>query len=54
MSDQAQSSNWLPIDEIARRVTKGSLKAVDLVEISLKMIDEKKQYNAVIGIMEAR
>lgn len=54
MSDQAQSSNWLPIDEIARRVNRGSLKAVDLVEISLKMIDEKKKYNAVIGIMEDR
>jgi aspartyl-tRNA(Asn)/glutamyl-tRNA(Gln) amidotransferase subunit A len=42
-------SSWLPLDEIASRVNSGTLKAVDLVEKSLALIDSAVEYNAVIG-----
>jgi aspartyl-tRNA(Asn)/glutamyl-tRNA(Gln) amidotransferase subunit A len=42
-------SQWQPIAEIAARVQKGELKAVDLVEQALKTIEEKQEFNAVVA-----
>ena len=42
-------STWDSIDEIATKVQTGKLKAVDLVETALKLIDEKQEYNPVIS-----
>jgi aspartyl-tRNA(Asn)/glutamyl-tRNA(Gln) amidotransferase subunit A len=47
-------SRWLPIAEIADQVRAGQLKAVDLVEQSLKLIEEKKEYNAIIATTAER
>lgn len=47
-------SQWLPIAEIASKVNAGSLKAVDLVEQSLKTIADKTEYSAVLWTTEAR
>lgn len=41
-------SQWLPIAELAAKVRAGELKAVDLVEQSLKTIADKKEYDAII------
>ncbi|HKU18526.1 MAG TPA: Asp-tRNA(Asn)/Glu-tRNA(Gln) amidotransferase subunit GatA [Candidatus Saccharimonadales bacterium] len=41
-------SQWLPITELAAKVQRGELKASDLVEQSLKTIEEKKDYDAVL------
>lgn len=48
------SSQWLPIADIAAKVQSGKLKAVDLVEQSLKTIAAKKDYDAIIAITEKR
>lgn len=45
---------WPSIAEIAARVRSGELKAVDLVEQSLKTIEENKEYNAIIAVTAAR
>jgi len=42
-------SQWLPITELAEKVRLGQLKAVDLVEQSLKTIADKQEYNAIIA-----
>jgi aspartyl-tRNA(Asn)/glutamyl-tRNA(Gln) amidotransferase subunit A len=42
-------SQWLPIADIAAKVQAGELKAADLVEQSLKTIEEKQEYNAIIA-----
>src|SRR5690606_9427196 len=42
-------SQWPSIAELVIRVKNGELKAVDLVEQSLKTIDEKQEFNAVIA-----
>lgn len=42
-------SQWLPIAEIASQVQAGKLKAVDLVERSLKTIAYKKEFDAIIA-----
>lgn len=47
-------SQWLPIDQIATKVQAGELKAIDLVEQSLKTIADKKDYDAIIAITEKR
>lgn len=47
-------SQWLPIDQIAAKVEAGELKAVDLVEQSLKTIGAKKDYDAIIATTEKR
>jgi len=39
---------WLPIADIAAAVQAGKLKAVDLVEQSLKTIADKQEYQAII------
>src|SRR5258706_14410755 len=48
------SSQWLPIAEIAAKVGKGELKAVDMVEQSLKTIADKKEFDAIIATTETR
>ncbi len=45
---------WPSIDEIASKVSSGELKALDLVERSLALIDEKKEYNAIISTLDER
>lgn len=47
-------SAWLPIAEIAAKVQKGELLAVDLVEQSLKAIAEKESFKAIIATTEER
>jgi aspartyl-tRNA(Asn)/glutamyl-tRNA(Gln) amidotransferase subunit A len=47
-------SQWLPIAELAAKVRAGELKAVDLVEQSLKTIAEKSEYNAIISVIAGR
>lgn len=45
---------WPAITEIAAEVNSGKLKAVDLVRKSLRIIDEKQEFNAVIAKVEER
>jgi aspartyl-tRNA(Asn)/glutamyl-tRNA(Gln) amidotransferase subunit A len=46
---------WLPVAEIAAGVRSGKLKAVDLVEQSLKAIaDKQDEYQAIIATLEER
>jgi aspartyl-tRNA(Asn)/glutamyl-tRNA(Gln) amidotransferase subunit A len=47
-------SQWLPVAEIARKVQAGELKAVDLVEQSLKIIADNSEYQAIIAVIEDR
>lgn len=42
-------TDWEPIADIAAKVQKGQLKAVDLVEKSLAAIAEKEEYKAIIA-----
>lgn len=42
---------WEPIAELARKVRSGELKAADLVEKSLKIIEEKQEYRAIIAVL---
>lgn len=43
------NSQWPSITEIAKRVCSGELKAVDMVEQSLRTIESKKEFNAVVA-----
>lgn len=45
---------WQPINEIAKNVEAGKASAVDLVTKALKIIDEKKEYKAIIAKTEKR
>lgn len=47
-------SAWPSIADIASKVSKGELKAADLVEQSLKTIEEKSEFNAVIATVADR
>lgn len=47
-------SQWLPITELAAKVQAGELKAIDLVEQSLKTISEKKEYDAILAVTADR
>jgi aspartyl-tRNA(Asn)/glutamyl-tRNA(Gln) amidotransferase subunit A len=47
-------SDWPSISEIADKVQKGELKAVDLVKKSLAAIAEKEDFNAIISTVEER
>lgn len=47
-------SQWLSIAEIASKVQKGELKAVELVEQSLAAIAEKESFKAIIATTEER
>jgi len=45
---------WEPVAEIAAKVRSGDLKAVDLVERSLRAIAEKEEYKAIIAVTADR
>lgn len=47
-------SQWLPIAELALSVQSGKLKAIDLVERSLKTIADKADFNAIIATIDER
>lgn len=47
-------SQWLPLHELAQKVQNKQLSAVDLVERSLKTIDEQQSYNAIIATIPDR
>ncbi|MDO8591522.1 MAG: Asp-tRNA(Asn)/Glu-tRNA(Gln) amidotransferase subunit GatA [bacterium] len=47
-------SVWPAIADIAERVQKGELKAVDLVKQSLERIKKNKDFDAIISVMEDR
>lgn len=47
-------SQWSPVSEIAASVQAGKLKAVDLVEQSLKAIAATSEYNAIIATTAER
>lgn len=44
-------SQWLPVDEIAKQVESGHLKAVDLVRQSFKTIADNEDYQAIIATL---
>lgn len=46
--------HWEPIDDIAKSVTAGKLSAAELVEKSLKNIESKKEYKAIIATITNR
>jgi aspartyl-tRNA(Asn)/glutamyl-tRNA(Gln) amidotransferase subunit A len=48
------ASKWLPIAELAAKVQAGQLKAVDLVEQAFQTISEKKEYDAIIAVINDR
>lgn len=45
---------WLPVAEIAAKVGRTELHAVDLIEQSLQIITEKKAYDAIIATIDKR
>ncbi|PIZ62344.1 Asp-tRNA(Asn)/Glu-tRNA(Gln) amidotransferase GatCAB subunit A, partial [Candidatus Saccharibacteria bacterium CG_4_10_14_0_2_um_filter_52_9] len=47
-------SSWLPLADIAAKVQAGELRAVDLVEQSLKSINDQKDYDAIIALTAER
>lgn len=47
-------SQWLPIADIAAKVQSGQLKARKLVEMSLKTISDKSEYDAIIVTLTKR
>jgi aspartyl-tRNA(Asn)/glutamyl-tRNA(Gln) amidotransferase subunit A len=48
------ASQWLPIKDLASKVNSGEIKASDLVEQSLKSIEDKKDFQAIIALTESR
>ena len=48
------STAWPKIAQIAERVKKGELRALALVKQSLKTIEDKKEYDAIISTLEER
>lgn len=48
------SSQWLPISDIAVKVQSGELKASDLVETSLRTIEDNKDFKAIISTIDTR
>jgi aspartyl-tRNA(Asn)/glutamyl-tRNA(Gln) amidotransferase subunit A len=47
-------NSWKPVAEIASAVQAGELKAIDLVEQSLKFIEQKADFNAIIATIPER
>jgi aspartyl-tRNA(Asn)/glutamyl-tRNA(Gln) amidotransferase subunit A len=45
---------WQPVNQIAADVQAGKIKAIDLVEQSLKLIAEKESFNAIIATTQQR
>lgn len=48
------NGDWLPIADIAAKVNAGELKAADLLEKSLAVIEAKKEYDAIIATTAER
>ncbi len=48
------TSQWQPIAELVEKVRSGQLKAADLVEQALQTIASKKEFDAVIAVIEDR
>ncbi len=48
------TGRWLPIAAIAAKINRGELKAIDLVEQSLKIIADKQEYQAIIATIDER
>lgn len=48
------SNSWPNITDIAEKVQSGKLKAIDLVNQSLKIIEDKKEYKAIIATTKKR
>lgn len=46
--------NWKPIAELAKEVKSGQTTALALVEKSLALIDEHKEFQAIIAVVEER
>lgn len=49
MSHATATGTWLPVKDIAAKVNGGALKAIDLVEQSLRIIEDKAEYDAIIA-----
>jgi len=49
-----ESEGWPSVAELAKRVRRGQLKSVDLVEKSLRTIADKQEYHAVLATLETR
>lgn len=47
-------SQWDSIADIAAKVQRGEVKAIDLVEQALKTIEDKKEYDAIISTIAER
>lgn len=47
-------ATWLSLSDIARAVQTGELSAVDLVNKAHQIIEDKKEYNAVIAVINDR
>ncbi len=47
-------AEWLPIAALAEQVRSGSVKASDLVEKSLGIIEKKSEYQAIIALTSDR
>lgn len=47
-------NTWLPVSQLADKVKAGETSAVQLVEQALKIIDEKKEYDAIIATVPER
>src|SRR5690242_6055325 len=45
---------WLPIATMAEKVGRGELRAVELVQQSLKVMSGKQEYDAIITTLEER
>ncbi len=45
---------WVPIKDLAESVVCGNVTALELVEKSLKLIEEHKEFNAIIATTEVR
>lgn len=48
------SHEWDAIEKIASDVNSGKITAIELVEKSLKLIEDSKEYNAIISVTEER
>ncbi len=48
------ADSWLPLADLAADVQSGKTKATDLVEQSLKTIADRKDYDAIIAMVEKR
>lgn len=48
------ASQWKPIAQIAADVQAGNVTAISLVDLALKTIEDKREYNTVISVIEKR